>query len=57
MVARIVLAVFLFILMIRCVSWTVKYIIEKDDMFAMLCLIGAVLFGLLLGVLLGSLLI
>lgn len=55
MVAKIVVAVFLFILMILCESWSINAIIEKDNKFAVLCSIAAMLFGLVLGMLLGSL--
>lgn len=57
MVAKIVVAVFLFILMILCESWSINAIIEKDDKFAVLCAIAAMLFGLVLGMLLGSLIL
>lgn len=57
MVAKILVAVFLFILMILCESWSINAIIEKDDKFAVLCAIAAMLFGLVLGMLLGSLIL
>ena len=57
MVMKIVAIVFMFILMIICESWSINAIIEKDDKFAVLCGIAAMLFGLVLGMLLGSLLL
>lgn len=57
MVMKIVAIVFMFILMILCESWSINAIIEKDDKFAVLCGIAAMLFGLVLGMLLGSLLL
>lgn len=57
MVMKIVAIVFMFILMILCESWSINAIIEKDDKFAVLCGIAAMLFGLVLGMLLGSIMI
>ena len=57
MVMKIVAIVIMFILMILCSSWSINAIIEKDDKFAVLCEIAAMLFGLVLGMLLGSLVI
>jgi hypothetical protein len=56
MVAKIVVVIFLFNLLILCVAWSLNAIIEKDNKFAVLCSIAARLFGVILGMLLGSLL-
>ena len=55
MITKIVVAVFLFILMILCQNGVFKAIREKDNKSAILGSIAAMDFGLVSGVLLGSL--
>ena len=55
MIAKIIVTIFLFILMILCQNGVFKAIREKDNKSAILGSIAAMDFGLVSGVLLGSL--
>ena len=57
MIAKIIVTIFLFILMILCQKGVFDAIREKDDKLAILGSIAAMDFGLVSGVLLGSLII
>ena len=57
MIANIIVTVFLFTLMILCQKWTLDAIREKDDKLTVLFSIAASLFGLIFGIVLGSLIL
>jgi hypothetical protein len=55
MIAKIIVAVILCVLMILCMKGTLDSIRNNDNSFAVICSIASSLFGLFLGILLGSL--
>lgn len=57
MVVKIIVAIFIFVLIILCMKWTIESIRSRDDGFAAMCSIASSLFGLILGILLGSLIL
>ena len=57
MIARIIVSIFLFILMILCQKWSLDAIREKDDKLTVLFSIAAGLFGMIFGIMLGSLIL
>lgn len=57
MITNIIVTVFLFALMILCQKWTLDAIREKDDKLIILFSIAASLFGLIFGIMLGSLIL
>ena len=57
MIAKIIVTIFLFILMILCQKWSLDAIHEKDDKLTVLFSIAASLFGMIFGIMLGSLIL
>ena len=55
MIAKIIVAVILCVLMIICMKGTLDSIRNNDNSFAVICSMASSLFGLFLGILLGSL--
>ena len=55
MIAKIIVAVFMCVLMIICMKGTLDSIRNNDDSFAVICSRASSIFGLFLGILLGSL--
>ena len=55
MIAKIIVAVFMCVLMIICMKGTLDSIRNNDDSFAVICSMASSIFGLFLGILLGSL--
>ena len=57
MIANIIVTIFLFISMILCQKWTLDAIRKKDDKLTVLFSIAASLFGMIFGIMLGSLIL
>lgn len=55
MIVKIVVAVVMCVLMIICMKGTLDSIRNNDDSFAVICSMASSIFGLFLGILLGSL--